>query len=598
MPCCTSATWSAVSPSTGTCSASRPSWACRGRPSSRRPARPTTTTWACSRSAPAPAPRRPGGAPSVCTTWPGRSTPWPSWSGWPAPWPRPAPWSAPPTTARPRACTPRTPTAWSSRWPGWSPPTCWTTRPWPPASASAPSTWPGRRNATAPTPPAASASRSPRQGARRCWWARPSSAAGRPYRRPATVGGPSVWGNCAREARCGGLSVGTGEAHDAAAQGLDAHVVAGVGGRDPLSVADVDRHVRDGAVVEDEIARLELAGRDAPADVVLGGAGVGERDAGLPPGHHGQARAVEAAGARAAVAVGLADLGPGVGHDRRGRAAAAATTAARGRGSDRGGRPAGDRGAVGGPHPGQQGPRLVGGPLDLGLLGGQAVDLGGLGLLGGDQVALALAEGLAGHPELVHQVAVVGGQQLEHLDAGDGGGRVVGAEHGGHGAAGALHVGGRGPGAQDRPELAHVGLGSAGLGLQALEGPPDPLQGLVALVVLLDQLVGLTVQLVELILEAGGGGRGRLCRGGTGGQHRQGHQDGREQHAADSATRPATVGGPSCAQRGQAPVLLSSRLQLPDTGWRAGVGGGRALSSDGGSEEPFAVNRVRPVIIP
>src|SRR4029453_2379089 len=74
-------------------------------------------------------------------------------------------------------------------------------------------------------------------------------------------------------------------------------------------------------------------------------------------------------------------------------------------------------------------------------------------------------------------------------------------------------------------------------GLQALEGPPDPLQGLVALVVLLDQLVGLAVQLVELILEAGGGGGG------------------------------GAAGGPSCTQRGQVPVLLSSRLQWPDTGW-------------------------------
>src|SRR5512133_1761541 len=582
MPCSTCATWSAASPSTATCSASRPSWACRGRRSSRPPARPTTTTWACSRSAPAPGPRRPVGAPSACTTWPGRSTPWPSWSGWPAAWPRPGPWSAPPTTARPRACTPRIPTAWSSRWPGWSRPTCWTPRPWPPASASAPSTWPRRRTATAPTPEVASGSRSRRPE----------------YRRPATLDGPSVWGNLRAGGAVWGLSVGAAVADDAAAQRLDAHVVAGVGGRDPLAVADVDGHVRDGAVVEDQVARLELAGRDAPADVVLGGAGVGERDARLLPGHHGQAGAVEAAHAGTAVAVGLAALGPGEGHGRGGRAAAATTAAARGRGSDRAGGAAGDRGPVDGPHPGQQGPGLVGGPLDLGLLGGQAVDLGGLGLLGGDQVALALAEGLAGHPELVHQVAVVGGQQLEHLDAGDGGGRVVGAEHGGHGAAGALHVGGRGPGAQDRPELAHVGLGSAGLGLQAPEGPPDPLQGLVALVVLLDQLVGLTVQLVALILEAGGGGRGRLCRGGTGGQHRQGHQDGREQHAADSATRPATVGGPSCAQRGQAPVLLSSRLQWPDTGWRAGVGGGRALSSDGGSEEPFAVKRVRPVIIP
>src|SRR5919206_2078564 len=116
------------------------------------------------------------------------------------------------------------------------------------------------------------------------------------------------------------LPVGAGVADDAAAERLDPDVVAGVGGRDALAAADVDGHVRDGAVVEDQVARLELAGRDAPADVVLGAAGVGERDAGLLPGPHGQARAVEAAGARAAVAVGLADLGPGVGHGGRGPA--------------------------------------------------------------------------------------------------------------------------------------------------------------------------------------------------------------------------------------------------------------------------------------
>ena len=91
-----------------------------------------------------------------------------------------------------------------------------------------------------------------------------------------------------------------------------------------------------------------------------------------------------------------------------------------------------------------------------------------LGLLGGDQVAVALVEGLAGHPELVHQVAVVGGQQVEDLHAGDGG-RVVGAEHGGHGAAGALDVGGRRPGPKDRLELAQVLLGHVGLAAQALE---------------------------------------------------------------------------------------------------------------------------------
>ena len=44
-----------------------------------RRARPTTTTSGCSRSARAPGPPRPAGAPSACTTWPGRSTRSPSW---------------------------------------------------------------------------------------------------------------------------------------------------------------------------------------------------------------------------------------------------------------------------------------------------------------------------------------------------------------------------------------------------------------------------------------------------------------------------------------------------------------------------------------
>src|SRR5215218_1982858 len=119
------------------------------------------------------------------------------------------------------------------------------------------------------------------------------------------------WGIFAREARWG-LSGRAAVADDAAAEGLDADVVAGVGGRHPLTVADVDGNVGDGAVVEDQVARLQLAGGDVAADAVLRGAGVGEGDAGLLPGPHRQARAVEAAGTGAAVAVGLADLGHGV----------------------------------------------------------------------------------------------------------------------------------------------------------------------------------------------------------------------------------------------------------------------------------------------
>src|SRR3954453_18471755 len=81
--------------------------------------------------------------------------------GWPACWPSGARWSVPATTAAPRASTPRTQTASSSRWPGSSRLTCSTTRPWPPASRSARSTSPGKRPATAPTPAAGSASPSP-----------------------------------------------------------------------------------------------------------------------------------------------------------------------------------------------------------------------------------------------------------------------------------------------------------------------------------------------------------------------------------------------------------------------------------------------------
>ena len=59
--------------------------------------------------------RRPAAARSGSTTWPGRSTRWRRWSRWPSSWARPTRWSAAPTTARPRASTARTRTAWSSR---------------------------------------------------------------------------------------------------------------------------------------------------------------------------------------------------------------------------------------------------------------------------------------------------------------------------------------------------------------------------------------------------------------------------------------------------------------------------------------------------
>ena len=87
----------------------------------------------------------------------------------------------------------------------------------------------------------------------------------------------------------------------------------GLAACDDHAVADVHADVADRAVVEDQVARLQVGGGDAGAGGVLGARGVRQRDAGLGPGHHRQARAVEGAGAGGAVDVGVADLGHGVG---------------------------------------------------------------------------------------------------------------------------------------------------------------------------------------------------------------------------------------------------------------------------------------------
>jgi|GEM_PF-11525 len=117
-----------------TCTACSAPWTSTGRPSASRsgrrsPAaprscahrtRPTTTTSACSRSAPGTRPTSPNTPAS--TTWPGRSARWATWStSGPGCWP-PEPWWGRATTACPSRCTPRTPAASSSRSCGGCPP--------------------------------------------------------------------------------------------------------------------------------------------------------------------------------------------------------------------------------------------------------------------------------------------------------------------------------------------------------------------------------------------------------------------------------------------------------------------------------------------
>src|SRR5215475_12627263 len=67
------------------------------------------------------------------------------------------------------------------------------------------------------------------------------------------------------------LPAGPAVADDPAVEWLEPHEVAGVGGRHLLATADEDGDVGDGAVVEDQVAWLELARRDTHGRAVLGG---------------------------------------------------------------------------------------------------------------------------------------------------------------------------------------------------------------------------------------------------------------------------------------------------------------------------------------
>src|SRR5579884_4216479 len=95
-----------------------------------------------------------------------------------------------------------------------------------------------------------------------------------------------------------------------------AYVRAGVVGDDHLAPAHVDADVVHRLVVEDEIARLQLADRHPGGVVPLAGGRVGEAHSGLAPHVHRQTGAVEAVGPGGAVDVGLAELGPGPRHGR------------------------------------------------------------------------------------------------------------------------------------------------------------------------------------------------------------------------------------------------------------------------------------------
>jgi hypothetical protein len=93
----------------------------------------------------------------------------------------------------------------------------------------------------------------------------------------------------------------------------------GVGGVDHHAAADGDRGV-PAAFQDQDVAGLDLGDRDGPADAEQGRGLVGQPDA--DPGVRGQdeAGAVERGGPGGAVAVGLAELGAGVGDDLGGAA--------------------------------------------------------------------------------------------------------------------------------------------------------------------------------------------------------------------------------------------------------------------------------------
>ena len=82
-----------------------------------------------------------------------------------------------------------------------------------------------------------------------------------------------------------------------------------------LAVADVDADVAHRAVVEHQVAGLQarLVDTGVPEPICAAGR-VRQADAGLGPGHHGEAGAVEGVRAGGAVHVGVADLGQRVLH--------------------------------------------------------------------------------------------------------------------------------------------------------------------------------------------------------------------------------------------------------------------------------------------
>src|SRR5438874_10935458 len=76
---------------------------------------------------------------------------------------------------------------------------------------------------------------------------------------------------------------------------------------DELAAADVDPHVPE-PVEEDEVAGLQVAGRDGDADAPLRARVVRKADAHLPVHVRDEAGAVEARRARAAPDVGRAEI--------------------------------------------------------------------------------------------------------------------------------------------------------------------------------------------------------------------------------------------------------------------------------------------------
>jgi hypothetical protein len=139
----------------------------------------------------------------------------------------------------------------------------------------------------------------------------------------------------------------------------------------------------------------------------------------------------------------------------------------------------------------------------------------------------------------------VAGQQLEDLDPVDGAGRVLGVQHRGQGVAGALDVGGGRARPEGHLQRLEVLLGPAGLRPHLVADLADPRERQLALEVLLDELVGLAVELLELVLEPGLARSGASRRAGAARQHGQRQQQRRQQHGSSGTPWPSTVGEPS-----------------------------------------------------